>query len=81
MQNSFERGKIKQWHLLKENKCPLCRGDMWIDEEHPNMYKCTRKGCTFLISEKKFKEIVGDRVKKQIEVKHMSEAVASEGTS
>lgn len=52
-----------KWKLLKSNKCPQCSKN--LDDYSNNEYlKCP---CGFLISWKRFKEIVGSMVEQDIE--------------
>ena len=51
-----------KWFNLKQNKCPKCSEDL-ADKLEGNIFRCT---CGFVISAKRFKEIIADKVNRQI---------------
>ena len=51
------------WNNLKLNKCPKCNQDL-SNKLEGNMFYCN---CGFVISVKRFKEIINNKVLRQIE--------------
>lgn len=60
-----------KWYLLKQNRCPKCGGDftdaIMNARTLPSGDKVYRHKCEFRITEKRYKEIVGSMVRKDIE--------------
>lgn len=54
----------QRWSRLKENKCPLCNGDLTFSE-HSELIHCSGK-CDFKIRPAKMKQIITSMVDQEI---------------
>ena len=52
--------KTKKWQNLLYKKCPACGGTLDIIRDRAIMYECLAPGCEFVISRRKYADILTD---------------------